>query len=299
MFEIHRDFISTTAPSQINLPEPMRLKINKDLKSILTSTLPKMESVFSDSGNEIERLVATDIYPRFVRHQITNSASKALATDKSKYAGLGDCFVLTDPSRADNPIVFASDGFVKVTGYSRNDIIPRNCRFLQGRHTDRSAVTRIKMSLDNRTESLELLLNYKKNGEPFWNLLYTSPLYDSSGRLAFFIGGQINCSTTIHNASDILRILAYSDDVAEDEAQASAAGVIQPKKSGFFSAFRSSKPVQPARIAGMEGQLLDRIERLNLKNQMDEFYTAYSKVGPLTLYPSTKEIESLTMSSHL
>ena len=105
------------------------------------------------------------------------SATKALAGDRSKYAGLGDCFVLTNPAIADNPIVHVSDGFVKVTGYTRTDIIPRNCRFLQGKHTDRQPVKRIKVGIDGKQESVELLLNYKKNGEPFWNLLYISKIY--------------------------------------------------------------------------------------------------------------------------
>lgn len=277
MFEIHRDYISVSAPCQINIPEGILLKINKDLKSTLTSMLPKLETLFNDSQNEIERLVCSDIYPRFVRYQMTMSATKAFATDRGKYAGLGDCFVLTSPAKADNPIVYASDGFVKVTGYSRNDIIPRNCRFLQGRHTDRSSVKRIKVSIDKRTESVELLLNYKKNGEPFWNLLYTTPLYDSSGQLAFFLGGQIDCSTTIHNASDILRILSFAEDVEEDPTNIAAAPTNEIKKGGFFSIFRS-KAAAPPRAPGMESGLLNKIERMNLKTQMDEFYTAYSKV---------------------
>jgi PAS domain len=152
-------------------------KINKDLKATLTTTFPKLESIFTSPQNEIESIVSSDIYPRFVRHQLTMSTTKALAGNRSKYAGLGDCFVLTNPAIADNPIVFASDGFVKVTGYPRTEIIPRNCRFLQGRHTDRESVKRIMMAIDAREESVELLLNYKKNGESFWNLLYTSTVY--------------------------------------------------------------------------------------------------------------------------
>lgn len=74
--------------------------------------------------------------------------------------------------KADNPIVFASDGFVKVTGYSRPEIIPRNCRFLQGLQTDRPPIERLKQGIADRRESVELILNYKKNGDPFWNLLY-------------------------------------------------------------------------------------------------------------------------------
>lgn len=84
-------------------------------------------------------------------------------------------------SKADNPIVVASDGFVKVTGYTRPEIIPRNCRFLQGSHTDRVPIRRLKVAIEERRESVELILNYKKNGEPFWNLLYVGkpPISDS------------------------------------------------------------------------------------------------------------------------
>jgi hypothetical protein len=177
MFDIHRNYISVNAPSQLNLSENMLLRINKDLRAALTATFPKLESIFINPQNEIEQIVSSDIYPRFVRHQLTMSATKALAGNRSKYAGLGDCFVLTNPAIADNPIVHASDGFVKVTGYPRTDIIPRNCRFLQGKHTDRQSVKRIKTGIDGRQDSVELLLNYKKNGEPFWNLLYISKIY--------------------------------------------------------------------------------------------------------------------------
>ena len=59
-----------------------------------------------------------------------------------------------------------------MTGYPRCDIIPRNCRFLQGKYTDRSAVRRLKIAIQAGQESVELLLNYKRNGDPFWNLLY-------------------------------------------------------------------------------------------------------------------------------
>lgn len=148
-------------------------QINKNLKQLLAKTMPNMESVFLTAQNDVQKLVQSDIYPRFVRHQITLSATKALATNRKKYTGLGDCFVLTNPNKADNPIVYASDGFVKVTGYARNEIVPRNCRFLQTKQTDRESVGRIKKSLTTPSECVELLLNERKNGEPFWNLLYT------------------------------------------------------------------------------------------------------------------------------
>ena len=281
MFEIHRDYISVNAANQINIPETLLIKVNRDLKGALASTLPKLETVFVDAQNDIERLVAMDIYPRFVRHQMSMSATKALAGDRSKYAGLGDCFVLTDPAKADNPILYASDGFVKVTGYARNEIIPRNCRFLQCRQTDTSAVKRLREAIRTREESVELLLNQKKTGEPFWNLLYTTPLFDAAGNVVFFLGGQINCSTTIHSQSDVLKILAQANDT--DEGAAEAAMSPEPQKntsraSKFFSSFRSKSNYEPPRQAGMEDGLLNKIEKMNLRKQMDLFYTAYSKV---------------------
>jgi PAS domain S-box-containing protein len=75
-------------------------------------------------------------------------------------------------SQADNPVVYASDGFVKVTGYNRSEVIPRNCRFLQGPQTDRTTVRRVQEAIRGERETVELILNYKKSGAPFWNLLY-------------------------------------------------------------------------------------------------------------------------------
>ena len=100
-------------------------------------------------------------------------------------SGVRYCLVhysgVTDESsrKADNPIVFASDGFVSVTGYSRSEVVPRNCRFLQGNYTDRNATRRLKASIEAREETVELLLNYKKSGEPFWNLLYVGKAFSS------------------------------------------------------------------------------------------------------------------------
>lgn len=89
--------------------------------------------------------------------------------------------------KADNPIEFASDGFVSVTGYQRKEVIPRNCRFLQGPQTDRLPVRRLKQAIEGRDEAIELLLNYKKSGEPFWNLLYVGE-HASQRRLNFSRG---------------------------------------------------------------------------------------------------------------
>ncbi|KAK3703776.1 hypothetical protein LTR37_014222 [Vermiconidia calcicola] len=281
--EIHNDYISNRASSQINLPEQVHQRVTGEMRTALASTLPNLENIFVSAQGDIERLVYTDIYPKFVRHQMVLSAAKALGGDRAKYAGLGDCFVLTDPSKADNPIMYASDGFVKVTGYPRNEIIPRNCRFLQGRSTDRSAVRRLKAAIDKREESVELILNHKKNGEPFWNLLYTTPLLDGYGNLCFFLGGQINCSTTIHSSSDVMRILSQTHQKEEDPTSGTMSPVQpvvkQPRSRNIFNTFRKAPSTThiPQRAPGMENTLLDKLDDMPLKGQMHTFYSAYSR----------------------
>ena len=211
-------------------------------------------------------------------------------------------------SKADNPILYASDGFVSVTGYSRTEVVPRNCRFLQGNYTDRTATKRLKASIEAREETVELLLNYKKSGEPFWNLLYVgkltpqlfpnttsglhtiAPLFDAEGKLKFFIGGQINCSTTIRSNTDVLKILSMSDEVEDDKESAKSIRDTKQKRSFFGFTRKDGTPQLPSstkrvevRADGMEQGLLKQIEKMNFRTQMEIFYTAYSKARPSPL----------------
>lgn len=94
---IHAEFVQPGAPSQINIPLKLAKDVSSDLKEATTFTLPGLESIFAGAQEHIEKLLATDIYPRFVKHQITASATMALATHKERFSGLGDCFCMTDP----------------------------------------------------------------------------------------------------------------------------------------------------------------------------------------------------------
>ncbi|OHF02562.1 hypothetical protein CORC01_02257 [Colletotrichum orchidophilum] len=289
MTGIHKEFLSDESSKQINVNGELRKSVRSDMKSLVTKTLPSMETLFTDLQESVEQDVFLDIYPRFVRYQMGLSATRALATNRHSFQGLGDCFCLTNPGLADNPIVFASDGFIKVTGYSRPEIIPRNCRFLQGTHTDRVPVRRLKNAIDERKESVELILNYKKNGDPFWNLLYVAPLYNEAGKLAFYIGGQINCSTTIHSNADVMKVLSTStnDDVQIQDKKVPPpplyrAGSQPSARKAFLKALgvKVNGDHAPNGIAvdpGMESKLLHKLEGRDLNAQMKEFYTAYSK----------------------
>ena len=95
--EIHKTFTVQDAPRQLQLPNAMMKQMNTDIKMTSLTTLPAMELMFADAQERIEHLLSDDIYPRFVKHQMTTSATRALAEGRGKYAGLGDCFCLTNP----------------------------------------------------------------------------------------------------------------------------------------------------------------------------------------------------------
>jgi PAS domain S-box-containing protein len=102
--------------------------------------------------------------------------------------------IITDPRQPDNPIVFANDAFLKLTGYRREQVLGRNCRFLQGPETDRQAVAQIREAIDGQTDIAIDILNYTSDGRTFWNALYMSPVSNEEGELQFYFASQLDVS---------------------------------------------------------------------------------------------------------
>jgi len=103
-------------------------------------------------------------------------------------------FVVADPHKEDCPIIFASAGFEALTGYSPEETLGRNCRFLQGKDTNRNAVRQLTKAIKANREIHIILLNYKKDGTPFWNLLHISPIIGVDGTLHSIVGAQLDVS---------------------------------------------------------------------------------------------------------
>jgi PAS domain S-box-containing protein len=106
----------------------------------------------------------------------------------STVASVTSGVVICDATQHDQPIVFANAAFTRITGYTAAEAIGRNCRFLQGRDTDRETVERMRRAIAVGRAVTVTLRNYRKNGRTFWNEVNISPLHDAGGKLIHFVG---------------------------------------------------------------------------------------------------------------
>lgn len=105
--------------------------------------------------------------------------------------------VITDPSRVDNPIIYANPAFSQLTGYATEQIIGRNCRFLQRDDREQVAVKEVKEAVGKEIPITTILRNYKRNGSLFWNELTISPVKDEHGKVTNFVGIQNDVTARI------------------------------------------------------------------------------------------------------
>lgn len=245
MANISMKFTGVAASQPIRLPMSVAKSLNTDIKNVSSSLLPGLESLFDDAKSHIERSLAQDIYPDFLKNQL----SLGLQTIGPGYSpsqicsGFGDAFCITDSWQADSPIVFVSDGLAGITGYNHDELCDRNCRFLQGPGTRASGVDRIRDAVNKNHEWSELLLNYRKDGRVFWNLLFTAHLMGLDGQVRYHLGGQVDVTEVLESHESVASLLGYVPHLrdrkpsAHDESES---------RSSWRNAF-SSKDRRPGR----------------------------------------------------
>ncbi|MBB4636680.1 PAS domain S-box protein [Longimicrobium terrae] len=105
-------------------------------------------------------------------------------------AAITEGVLITDPHQPDDPIVYVNPAFEELTGYPASEALGRNCRFLQGPDTDPAAVDVLRAAIAEERSATVDLLNYRRDGTPFWNRLSISPVREPGGRLTHFVGVQ-------------------------------------------------------------------------------------------------------------
>jgi diguanylate cyclase (GGDEF)-like protein/PAS domain S-box-containing protein len=105
--------------------------------------------------------------------------------------------VIADASRSDVPLVYVNAAFLRLTGYSEQEVLGRNCRFLQGPDTDPSQVQTIRRGILAGTDVHCVLLNYRRDGSAFWNELHLSPVTNAAGDVTHYIGNQLDVTQRV------------------------------------------------------------------------------------------------------
>nr|3ULF_A Chain A, Aureochrome1 [Vaucheria frigida]3ULF_B Chain B, Aureochrome1 [Vaucheria frigida]3ULF_C Chain C, Aureochrome1 [Vaucheria frigida]3ULF_D Chain D, Aureochrome1 [Vaucheria frigida]3ULF_E Chain E, Aureochrome1 [Vaucheria frigida]3ULF_F Chain F, Aureochrome1 [Vaucheria frigida] len=147
------------------------------MDSLIAQCSPEADTLLTDNPSKANRILEDPDY----------SLVKALQMAQQN-------FVITDASLPDNPIVYASRGFLTLTGYSLDQILGRNCRFLQGPETDPRAVDKIRNAITKGVDTSVCLLNYRQDGTTFWNLFFVAGLRDSKGNIVNYVGVQSKVS---------------------------------------------------------------------------------------------------------
>lgn len=104
--------------------------------------------------------------------------------------------VISNPRLQDNPIIACNQAFMDLTGYSEQEIIGRNCRFLRGPDTEPELSEQLRVGIAARVPVMVEILNYKKDGTPFRNAVMVAPIFDSAGEIEYFLGSQVELAAS-------------------------------------------------------------------------------------------------------
>ncbi|WP_218014125.1 histidine kinase famiy protein [Rubellimicrobium roseum] len=172
--------------------------------------------------------------------------------------------ILTNPRLPDNPIVFANKAFLDLTGYEEPEVLGRNCRFLQGPRTDRDTVRQLREAVEgHQPVSLEIL-NYKRDGTPFWNAVFIGPVTSPDGELVYFFASQL----------DVTR----RRESEEKYRQAQKMEAVGQLTAGLAHDFNNLLQA----IQGNHERLLGQIEAPELRRRLENAQLAAERAAKLT-----------------
>lgn len=119
-----------------------------------------------------------------------------------------DGIVVAEQEGDETILIYANQGFERLTGYSADEILYRDCRFLQNDDRDQPQLDNIRQAIRAGQPCQEVLRNYRKDGSMFWNELSITPVYDDEDQLTYFVGVQKDVTERIEAMQELARLRA-------------------------------------------------------------------------------------------
>ena len=143
--------------------------------------------------------------------------------------------VITDATQSNNPMIYVNPSFERITGYSAAEVIGRDCRFLQGSDRNQIGLLDLRRAIQDRRECHAVLLNYRKDGTPFWNDLYIAPVFNEHSELTNYIGIQTDITDQVKSTQKLLA----SEERLRTVLTSIKEGITFSDDSGYFSIFNA------------------------------------------------------------
>ena len=211
--------------------------------------------------------------------------------------------VLSDPMLPDCPVVFCNAAFTKLTGYTEDEIIGRNLRFLQGPDTDKAAIRQLKQAVADRREDQVDLWNYRKDGSRFWNSMFLGPVFDRTGRLIYLFGSQTDATARWEAEEaraqtqrlDALKAMAAGMAVGIDGLLSGIAGTAEKLSQRSADAWEKEQLARITRSAASAGRLASQLlsfagqARLNPKiADLNQLVTDFQRIAGQIVAPHVR-----------
>ena len=179
-------------------------------------------------------------------------------------------FTITDPRQEDDPLVWVNPSFTRITGYTYEESVGRNCRFLQGPNTDQAVLAQLRDALRAQEAITVTLLNHRRDGTAFWNQLAISPVFDGTGELVSFVGVQTDVTERVRVEAE--REAAFAAERTAREEAELARAVAEQARSDAEQAQREAESAQ-GRLALMAEATSSLIATLDVGDLLDRLAT--------------------------
>jgi len=184
----------------------------ENLRSLILSLQDEDDAVsVSEHFAEADIVTLSDFLAKQIRRK--KEAEDTITIYKMAINSTGDGVVISDPLVPDNPVIFCNPAFLRTTGYTLDEVLGRNCRFLQGTERDQPGLQIIREALAKQTSCHVRIKNYKKSGEMFWSDFRLSPIFDKDNVLKYYVGIQSDVTADVEREKFLANVSIQRKDL--------------------------------------------------------------------------------------